>query len=215
MYENWPYLGVFGVLIACSLGLPLPEDIPLLTGGWLCHRDLASLAFMIPIAMVGVLGGDFILFSIGRKFGHHVTEHRFLRRLVNPSRLVMAEKLFARHGVKIIFAGRFLPGLRPMIFMASGVLRVPAWKFAAVNGFAACISVPTLVVLGKLFGDNLERIKTDVRSVTHMIALAIALIALVSLGIYFHRRQKAMMASTGVDRKIDAKTLSHLPPGGD
>jgi len=212
---TWPCLTVLAVLIACGLGLPLPEDVPLLTGGFFCHLGLAPLYLMIPVAMVGVLAGDCVLFTMGRAFGHHIVEHRFIRRLVNPRRLVMAERLFGRHGVKIIFAGRFLPGLRPMIFVASGVLKVPFWKFAGVNGFAACISVPTLVVLGKLFGHNLDRLKSDVRAVTHFIALVVLIGALVGAGGYLHRRQRRMMASVAVDRDLDADTLSHLDPGGN
>lgn len=212
---HWPYLGVLGVLIACGLGLPLPEDVPLLTGGFFCHLGLAGVPLMIPVAMVGVLGGDFLLFGIGRRFGHRVVEHRFIRRLVNPSRLLAAERLFARHGVRIIFAGRFLPGLRPMIFMASGVLKVPFWTFAGVNGLAACISVPVLVLLGTFFGHNLDQIRSEVRAVTHMIAGGILLVALVAAGIYVYRRQRRMMASAGVHRGIDAEARADSPPGED
>lgn len=202
-YAQWPYLGVLGVLIACSLGLPIPEDIPLLTGGFLCHRGLARLEYMIPVALLGVLVGDFILFGIGRTLGHHVTERRFVRRLVKPDRLRKAELLFAQHGVKIIFVCRFLPGLRPMMFMASGVLRVPLWKFAAVNGSAACISVPTIVMLGKFFGHNFEKLQQDVRTATHLIALAIVLVGLGIAAVYVYRRQRRLMASVEDDNAAE------------
>ncbi|UCD28664.1 MAG: DedA family protein [Planctomycetota bacterium] len=211
-YESWPYFCVFTVLIFAGLGVPIPEDIPLLTGGYLCHIGLAHLLVMIAIGMIGVLGGDFILYSLGRKWGHHIVEHRFVRRLVRPTRLLIAEKLFNQHGVKIIFAGRFLPGLRPMIFVASGVLKVPFWTFASVNGMAACISVPIMVVLGLVFGQNFDRLKSDVRTATHLIAFGILIAGLIAAGIYLHRRQKRMMASTGIDRRIDAKTLAHMSP---
>lgn len=197
--EHWPYLSVLLVLVAASLGLPLPEDVPLLTGGYLCHAGFARLPVMIAVALVGVLSGDIILFMIGRRFGHHVVEHRYMRRLVNASRLAMAERMFAQHGVKIVFAGRFLPGLRPMIFMAAGVLKVPFGLFIAVNGLAACISVPLLVFLGKLFGDNLEQIKGEVRSVTHTGVLVVAVIVLIAGGIYCHRRQKKLIVRESAD----------------
>lgn len=193
-YEQWPYLGVFLVLLACSLGLPLPEDVPLLTAGVLVHKDLATLWWMIPVAMVGVLGGDCVLFFVGQKLGHRVIGHRFFKRVVNPSRLATAERLFHRHGIKIIFIGRFLPGLRPMIFMAAGVLKVPFRAFIGVNGLAACISVPTLVILGKVFGDSYERIKGDVRTATHGIVVAIIVFGLIVGGIALHRRQKRLVA---------------------
>jgi len=211
-YESWPYLCVFAVLIAASFGVPIPEDIPLLTGGYLCYRGLAGIAIMIVVGMVGVLTGDFVLYSLGRKWGHHIVEHRFVRRLIRPARLVIAEKLFNQHGVKIIFAGRFLPGLRPMIFVASGVLKVPFWTFASVNGLAACISVPAMIFLGMFFGHNFEQLKTDVRTATQLIASGILIVALIAAGIYLQHRQKRMMASTGVDKSIDADTLTHMSP---
>ena len=89
--EQLGYLGLFLILLLTGLGLPLPEDVPLLTGGYLCHAKGASVWLTILVAMVGVLGSDLILFTVGRRFGHHVVEHRFFRRLVNPPRLVMAE----------------------------------------------------------------------------------------------------------------------------
>ena len=198
-YQEWTYLGVFIVLMATGLGLPLPEDVPLLTGGYLCYAGYARLAIMIVVGMTGVLLGDTILFTVGRKLGHNVLRRRFLRRMVNPGRLIIAERLFAEHGMKIIFAGRFLPGLRPMIFMAAGVLRVPFSTFILVNGFAACISVPTLILLGRFFGYKLEAIKTEVREVTHVIVLCVAVAALIGGGLYLHHRQKVLLAKAHLD----------------
>ncbi len=193
-YEHWPYLTVLCVLVAASLGVPIPEDIPLLTGGYMCHLGLARLPAMIAVGMVGVLSGDVILFSMGRRFGPQVVEHRFFRAVVSRRRLELAENLFSHHGVKIIFAARFLPGLRAAVFMAAGVLGVPFSRFILVNGLAACLSVPTLVVLGSFFGHNIDRLKQDVRTVTHFVSLALLVVGLIGLGVYFHRRQKAYMA---------------------
>jgi len=209
-YEHWPYLGVFLVLLAAGLGSPVPEDVPLLTGGYLCFAGLARFYLMIPVALAGVLIGDVCLFTVGRVFGHRVVEHRLAKRLVNPSRLVLAERLFARHGVKIIFAGRFLPGLRPMIFMAAGVLKVPFSTFITVNGTAACLSVPLLVGLGMLFGNELQAIKGSVRSVTHIVVIAVATVLLVAGGVYLHQRRKQLTIKAQRESGIDAAALREI-----
>ncbi len=214
LLEHLPYLAILVWLLAASLGLPIPEDIPLLTGGYLCHLGYANIYLMILFGMWGVLVGDCLLFGMGRRWGHQIVEHRILRRMINPSRLVMAERLFAQHGIKTSFIGRFLPGLRPMIFAAAGVMKVRIRTFALVNGLAACLSVPALVLLGKYFGHNFDQIKTDVRIASHGVALGVLVMGLVGLAIYLHRRQKRMMASVGLDHKIDRETLSQLPPGG-
>lgn len=214
-WDKLPYLCVLAVLITASFGVPIPEDIPLLTGGWLCYRGLAVLPIMIAVGMFGVLTGDICLFVMGRRFGHHIVEHRFMRRLVNPQRLLLAERLFEHHGIKIIFIGRFLPGLRGMIFLASGIMRVPFWKFISVNGFAACISVPTLIVLGYVFGAKFDLLKSEVRTVTNVIGV-LALIGIVAgVGLYLHRRSRQYLAEAEPeDATVSAETLSHLPPGG-
>jgi len=211
-YEQWPYLGVFVMLVAASFGMPIPEDVPLLTGGYLCHVGHTTIWGMLVVGFVGVLTGDVCLFMIGRRFGHHVVEHPFIRRLIDPSRLLVAERMFAKHGVKIIFIGRFLPGLRPMIFTASGVLKVRPVTFLVVNGAAACISVPTLVLLGNFLG---TKVVGEMRLVTHMAVIAAAVIALVAGGIYLHRRRKRIVARAGISGRIDAKTFARLPPGGE
>lgn len=210
-YEKWTYLGVLAVLLAAGLGLPIPEDVPLLTGGYLCYAGYAHVVVMIVVGMAGVLIGDIILFSVGRRLGHDVLRRRFFRRMVNPGRLIIAERLFARHGVKIIFAGRFLPGLRPMIFMASGVLKVPFSTFILVNGFAACISVPALILLGRFFGYKLEILKTEVREVTHVIVVCAAVAVIVAAGLYLHHHQKKVLARAHLDEGIEVA----LPASGE
>jgi len=211
-YTHIPYLGVLLVLLAAGFGLPVPEDVPLLTGGYLCHAGFGNLYVMILIGLVGVLTGDTVLFIIGQKFGHHVVEHRWIRRMVNPPRLLLAERMFQRHGIKIVFAGRFLPVLRPMIFMAAGVLKAPFSRFIMINGFAACLSVPTLILLGNFFGHNIEQLHSDVRMVTHTLALAVLLIAAVGVVVFIYRRQHRLMRSAGVDEKVNKSTLAKLDP---
>jgi membrane protein DedA with SNARE-associated domain len=209
-YEQWPYLTVFFVLIIASFGFPIPEDVPLLTGGWLVHEGLASLPVMLAVAMVGVLTGDVVLFTLGRTLGHRVVERPLVRRMVSPKRLLVAERQFEKHGIKILFAARFLPGLRAMIFVASGVLKVPFWKFAAVNGLAASISVPTLILLGRLFGHKIDQLKKDVSTVGHLVTLLAIVLALVIAGIALYRRQRRMMAEVSAGSAADE--VSAVPP---
>ncbi|HYR54969.1 MAG TPA: DedA family protein, partial [Myxococcaceae bacterium] len=63
------YLVIFGVLVACGLGVPLPEDISLVTGGFLAYLEVANLFVMMGVGFVGILCGDSVIFLAGRRFG--------------------------------------------------------------------------------------------------------------------------------------------------
>ncbi len=198
--EHIPYLGLLLVLLAAGLGVPLPEDIPLLAAGWLVHHGRADLTAMIVVGLFGVLCGDLILFSMGRRYGEHIVEHRWMRRVVTPARLARAEGIYARHGVKIIFAARFMPGLRGVLFMTAGIFRVKPWKFLLIDGSAAVASVPLLVWLGARFGARIEQLAGDVRQAQMAAAglLALAVAAWIAWEVYAVRRRKRIEAAAPV-----------------
>lgn len=193
-WEHLPYLAIFFWLLAAGLGFPVPEDLLLLTGGYLCYEGHARLSLMMIVGFVGVLAGDCFLYTMGHIWGVRIVEHRIVRRMITRKRLLLAEQLFHQHGIKILFFGRFLPGLRPVIYATAGVLRVPPLTFAVVNGLAASISVPIFVLLGNYFGHNIEQIERDVRTATHLILFTVLVIILIIFMISIYRRQRRMLA---------------------
>lgn len=150
--QQTSYFGVFGVLMMCGLGLPLPEDVPLLFAGYLVQQGAARFWLMVVVGMVGVLTGDCILFGLGRKYGEAILERPLLRRLVTKSRLGWAERKFLQYGKVLIFAARFMPGARPVFFSTAGIFRVRPLTFVLIDGFAAMISVPVWIYVGWRFG---------------------------------------------------------------
>src|SRR2546423_1639566 len=56
------YLVLFGLLFACGLGLPLPEDIPLLVAGALIGRGHMHWVTAGILAWCGIIGGDCVLY---------------------------------------------------------------------------------------------------------------------------------------------------------
>lgn len=189
---KWSYLGLFLVLLAAGMGVPLPEDIPLLAAGWLVHRGQADLYLMILTGLIGVMVGDSIIFSAGRRYGAHIVEHRWLRRIAKPWLLEKARQKYEKHGAKILFAARFMPGLRAVLFLTAGICRVPFWKFFVIDGFAALISVPVWVVVGYKFSDYIHEIVGGTRTATIVIA-SVFIAGLIGWGCweyYRHIRKK-------------------------
>ena len=66
------YLIIFGVLVLCGLGLPLPEDLSLIFGGYLAYNGAVRLPVMIAVGFVGILCGDSLIYLAGRRVGDRV-----------------------------------------------------------------------------------------------------------------------------------------------
>lgn len=140
--------GPFLVLILCGLGLPVPEDIVLVTAGALGVIDGRSWIEVSALMYAGVMLGDSTVFFAGRYFGGRIRGARWFQSYFSEKKQAKVENLFHRYHSWVLFVGRFLPGLRSPIFFTAGSTRVKYWKFFLFDGLAALISVPFFVWLG-------------------------------------------------------------------
>jgi membrane protein DedA with SNARE-associated domain len=171
------YSIVFGMLLICGLGLPLPEDITLILAGVLAYEGIADVWVMIGVGMVGVLLGDSIIFFLGYHYGSRIAKMRLFRRVLSEERLQAArKKMKEKKGYRILFFARFMPGLRAPFFFTAGTLHVPYRTFLLYDGSAALISVPLIVYAAYHFGGELERVVKIVRKTEQGILIAILVI---------------------------------------
>jgi len=158
------YLFVFGVLLLCGLGLPLPEDIWLITGGYLAYSGRVQLLPMMAVGLAGILCGDSIIYLAGRWVGNRVESRKgFLARIVTPEKRARVEGLFEKYGQKIVIAARFLPGVRAVTYFTAGSARMSYLRFVLFDGLAALASAPIFTYLGYRFGGELELVTRKVR----------------------------------------------------
>lgn len=197
---------VFFVLLLCGFGLPMPEDVVLVTGGvlaWLASpleeitvaamlRDRGLLTMMV-VGLAGILAGDSVIFYAGRKFGARVADFRPLRRIITPEKLELVERKIRHRGNVVVMFARFLPGLRVPTYFTVGHARMPYWKFALYDGFAALVSAPLWVCVGFWFGSDLEKAAHVAARFGQYILLAVA-VALVAVAVRWWTGRRATQA---------------------
>jgi len=158
------YLGIFGVLVACGLGVPIPEDISLVTGGFLAYQGKVQLLPMIVVGFAGILCGDSIIYWAGRRVGDRVKDGKgFFGRIVTPEKRARVEGLFQKHGQKVVIVARFLPGVRAVTYFTAGSARMSYLRFILFDGLAALASAPLITYLGYRFGEELELVYAKIR----------------------------------------------------
>ena len=151
------YLLVFGVLLACGLGFPLPEDVALITGGYLAHLGHADVTLMCLVGFGGIIAGDSIVFFLGRasRLARGSRPGGLLARHLTPERIAKVEAQFERRGSSMVMIARFLPGVRAATFFVAGGAQMPYGRFIFYDGLAALLSAPLFVVAGHAFGDQI------------------------------------------------------------
>ncbi|OFZ22808.1 MAG: SNARE associated protein [Bdellovibrionales bacterium GWB1_55_8] len=193
-YGPTPYLLIFGVLLACGFGIPLPEDVVLFAGGLLSYYGVSNLWIMIVVSMLGVLIGDSVIFYLGAKYGRRLTKKWFFHKLLPDDRLNAVQKKLHDQGNKVIFAARFMPGLRAPIFFSAGTLHLPYRVFLFYDGMAALLSVPAILGAVYLFGDELDKVVRWIKRVEYGIVIVIAIIILAVLAKWYITHRKLRKA---------------------
>lgn len=171
------YLAVGAILLLCGLGLPIPEDIPLVTSGYLAYTGVINVHSMFGIAFAAVILGDSGAFFMGRQFGRRVLASRFARRTFTPRKQLRVRAYFRKYGSKVVFVARFLPGLRFSIFFSAGTLHLRPSVFIVYDCLAALISVPALVYASWYFGDYIEGVVKYARRTEHGLLVVVVVIA--------------------------------------
>lgn len=182
------YVAVFVVLMICGFGLPIPEDITLVAGGVIAGLGYANVHVMCAVGIAGVLAGDILMFVIGRVWGTRALRLRWVAFLLTPRRYARVQAQFTRHGTRLMFIARFLPGLRSPIYLTAGMTRrVSFMKFLLLDGLAALISVPIWVYLGHYGAQNHEWLLTWLGRGKVVVFAVLAVVAVLVVGYYWKR----------------------------
>ncbi|QAT88853.1 DedA family protein [Corallococcus coralloides] len=180
---------LFVVLVAGGLGLPFPEDLVQLAAGVLSHRGAMPLPVAIALCFAGVLCGDTVLFLTARRLGQALYTHQRTRRLFPPERRQRIQGLYAKHGSRVVFVGRFMSVLRVPVFAMAAAEGMPFRRFLLWDGLALCVSSPLVVTLGYLGSASVDRVAKGAGRVEHFVTLAGVAALLVVLAVR-HAREK-------------------------
>lgn len=210
--QQWVKVGgslvIFGLLFACGLGMPLPEDIPLLIGGFFAGKGTLDLVVVSTLAWCGIIGGDCVLYSIAKRYGLNITKVPFIGTHVTRERILKAEKLFEKYGVWIVAIGRLFAGIRGAMVIAAGTVRYNFVKFVIADGLAALVSGGMFVAVGywagKKFGNkSISEIRQEIKPYEHWIILGIAVAALLAVAYAWYRSRRHRTPSQAVLDKVE------------
>ena len=191
-FQHALYPSLLGILIIASLGVPIPEDLPLIAAGVVLARSPESASWfgVILFSLMGIMSGDTILYSLGRHWGPSVCEHRFVRWLITPRRFRRMQHHFSRWGAWMCFFGRFVVGIRAVMCLTAGATRFAYWRFFLADFTGALLSAPLFVFLGYWFANTLPKLRSYVQWIEWGL-LALTVAAIVGTVLYLRSRRRS------------------------
>lgn len=190
-FVEYGYAAVFFVLVICGFGVPIPEDLTLVTGGVISGMGYTNPHIMFAVGMFGVLVGDGVMFAAGRIWGQKILRFKPIARIMTPKRYAQVQEKFDKYGNWVLFVARFLPGLRTAVFVTAGISRKVSYlRFIIMDGLAALISVPIWIYLGEYGAHNIDWLMAKMHSLQSGIFVILGIGAAVVAWIWWKKRQR-------------------------
>src|SRR5262245_865633 len=172
---EYNYYAAFTVLFLCGLGLPIPEEVTLIGSGILLYLGKVEFLPITAVCSVAILLGDSVPYWIGRRWGPSALNLPVVRRVLHPERFARLQQKFQDHGQWATFGFRFFMGLRiPGYFMA-GMMGMKYLRFIILDALGVLISVPISIWIGKLLGDQVDKLHATMKNFHLFLAFAVVI----------------------------------------
>lgn len=152
MWSQWVvtggYLGIIVLMAIGSTPIPLPAEVIVPPAAFLAAQGRLSLAGVILASTLGAYLGAAFMYWLSRWLGRPLVVRfgRFI--LFPPKKLEEAEHWLARYEAGGIFFSRLLPGVRHLISIPAGIVRMNFTVFSVTTLLGSAISCAILAYLG-------------------------------------------------------------------
>jgi len=162
--------GFYLLMVIQSIIAVIPAEAVLIMGGSAFGSEASS-----TVGTLGLMSGALINYAIGLKFGRPLVE-----RLIGGDELEKAEKLFVKHGSKIIFAARFIPWVSfDAVSYLAGVTGITLASFALATLLGTVPRAIFYSYIGEKVGASIS--EGDVTLLNYMLLAAFLVIVFLIL----------------------------------
>jgi membrane protein DedA with SNARE-associated domain len=191
----WP-LVAFGALLLSGLNLPISEDAIIILSATFAQTDSSILLPNYIAIYSGIFLADIIVYCTGKLLGMGILKIKVLQKRLTPERINWVSSHLEKHGLKTFILCRFIPfGVRSMLFMGSGFVKLPFKKFLFYNSIAGFISSSTLYWLVYFIGE----VATSKIKIIGIIAFICVITGFIIAGIKVNKETKKQIQNPPTD----------------
>ncbi|MDD5769665.1 MAG: DedA family protein [Candidatus Gracilibacteria bacterium] len=201
---NWNY--IIGLISSCIEAFPilgglLPgTNVLLLVGGFFGNLSKENLVFLIVIASIGAIIGNYVGFALGKKYGERFFNKYGLYIGIGKTEVKYLKSGIEKWGAWGIILGKFHATTRTFLPFIAGTTGMKSGKFMLYNTIGSIIRATLVVVLGVLFVAYYKIIL----NYSGMIFLGI----LVIIGIYIYKFKSKEFKKYWDEKNLEIEEMS-------
>jgi membrane protein DedA with SNARE-associated domain len=196
LLDRYGYLAIFGIIGVESFGVPAPGQTLLIAAAIYAGTGHLNLIWVAVVAFLAATIGDNLGYVIGHVGGRRLV-HRYGRYIfLTPERLDRVERIFTRHGSKIVLVARFIDGLRQFNGVVAGVAGMHWARFLGYNALGALLWVVIWTSVGHFAGRHIGRVYEQFQRYQLLLLLLLAVVIVVFVARHLIRRRREQPPDT-------------------
>lgn len=191
------YLGIAILMFTESVFPPIPSEVIMPLAGFTAVRGQLSLLGVIIAGTIGSVLGALPYYYLG----HFVGTERMVEwadkygkwLTLSGKEIKRADAWFDKHGHKVVFFCRFIPGVRSLISIPAGVSGMRMLPFLLYTLAGSAIWAAALALLGYFLGRNYHLVDTYLGPVSLVLLVVLVLAFIVWL--LMRKRRQSQLSS--------------------
>ena len=187
-------LGLVALMFVENVFPPIPSEVVLPLAGFFVGRGDFSFVGVLAAATLGSVLGSIFLYELARYGGRpFVLRYGSILR-VQPEDLDRADAWFERRGPVIVLVGRCIPGVRSLVSLPAGTLKMPRFQYIALTLVGSLAWNAALIGAGWILGEEWDRVSDVVGSVgTPLLVVLLVVLGAASV-VWWWRRHPSRRA---------------------
>jgi len=174
--EQYGYLAIFFLLWLGIVGLPIPDELVVATGGFLVSIGILDPVYALLIAYLGVASGLTIGFLLGKYFGKPILGWLSKKEKMK-NKVEQATAMLEKHGTTALCISYLFPVVRHLVPYLVAMGGMSYRRYALLSYPIGLVWTFVFYLIGYIFGRNVETIIGMIRSYGAYTLLVLVVIA--------------------------------------
>lgn len=186
LFEKYSYLSVFFSTFLENVFPPIPSGLILVFSGFMLTKITINTVLLIIVSVLGSILGSLVLYYIGTIF----TEAKLIQIInskygkifnIKTRHIKNANNWFKKHGKVTVLIFRVIPIFKSLISLPAGINKMKLTTFLIYTLIGTIIWNTTLILMGKLLGDNWYLFVAFINNVSSVLLYVVVIILIIMI----------------------------------